>query len=201
MGKLILVRHGESEGNRTRTFTTSADAAITDLGREQARAAAFLIKSRFAPSLIVSSPYLRARETARIIAEVLGLQVEIEHAFREQSLGRLAGQSYDSIREDPSFIPDRSWEWRPPEGESQHDVRLRTAPVLDRFAKEHPDRELLIVSHGGVMRALWAHVTGQWEGAHIPANCGIVLVEHNAGAYLPPRVIGAGVDASGVTGG
>jgi len=190
MGKLILVRHGESEGNRIRHFTSSPDAAITEHGRRQAYEAALRIKSLFKPTLIVTSPYYRARETARIIKEQVGAPVEIEQNFREQSLGRLAGKPYDLVRDDPNFKPERLWEWRPPGGESQEDVRARIAPVFDRIARAHADRELVIVSHGGVMVALWAHVTGQWEGAHMPANCGIVLVEHDGSRYLLPRVIG-----------
>ena len=95
MGKLILIRHGESEGNAIRQFTTSPEAGITELGRRQASEAALRIKTLFSPTLIVSSPYFRARETARIIAELIGAPVEIEPDFREQSLGQLAGRPYD----------------------------------------------------------------------------------------------------------
>lgn len=201
MAKLILIRHGESEGNRIRHFTTTPEAQITEVGRLQARQAALLVAARFKPTLIIASPYLRARETARIIGEHFNLPVEIEPDLREQSLGIFAGKPYESVREDPAFVVERSWEWRPHGGESQHDVRLRAAPVLDRIAREHHGRELIVVSHGGVMRALWAHVTGQWEGAHVPANCGIVLVEHDGSRYLSPEVIAAEVEAGRETGG
>jgi broad specificity phosphatase PhoE len=195
MGKLIMVRHGESEGNAVRRFTSSPDAAITELGRRQALEAGCRIKQLFKPRLVIASPYFRARETARIIAEQLSLPIEIEREFREQSLGRLAGLSYDVVREDPGFDPARSWQWRPPGGESHEDVRQRTAPVLDRIARQYASDEVVVVSHGGVMRALWAHVTGRWDDAHVPANCGIVLIEHDAGRYLPPpRIVGAGLD-------
>jgi broad specificity phosphatase PhoE len=201
MGKLILIRHGESEGNAIRRFTTTPDAAITDLGRRQALEAAIRIKILFNPSRIVASPYFRARETARIIGDHLGLPIEIEPAFREQSLGDLAGKSYDIVREDPSFIPERSWEWRPPGGESQMDVRHRTAPVLDNLMRAHPEHEVLVVSHGGVMRALWAHMTNQWDGAYVPTNCGIVVVDHDGARYLMPRVLEGDADSDRETGG
>lgn len=189
MGKLILVRHGESEGNRIRHFTNSPDAPITERGRQQALEAAFRIKSSFHPHKVIASPYFRTRETARIIAEQFNLPVEIESEFREQNLGAIAGQPYEVVRAYPSFDPAHSWQWRPPGGESHEDVRLRSAPALDRIARECPDREVVIVSHGGVMRALWAHVTGVWDGAHIPANCGIILIEHDAGRFAPPAAI------------
>jgi broad specificity phosphatase PhoE len=197
MGKLILVRHGESEGNRIRRFTTSPEAPITDLGRRQAYDAARVIREAFRPELVIASPYVRARDTGRIIAGELGLPIEIESDFREQSLGELAGQPYEVVFNDPTFVRERSWEWRPPGGESHLDVLARTGPVLDRLGRRFTDAEIVIVSHGGVMRALWAHVTGTWNNAHIPANCGIVLIEHENGRYrTPPSVIAGDTDVS-----
>ncbi len=189
MGKLIMVRHGESEGNAIRRFTTSGEAQITDLGRRQANEAAAKIKLMFEPTLVIASTFLRARETGRIIAEELGIPLELEHEFREQSLGQLAGLPYESVQQDPTFDPKQSWLWRPPGGESHIDVRARIAPVLARVARKYPDEEIVIVSHGGVMRCTWAHVTGRWEDTHIPPNCGIVLIEHDGGKYLHPKIV------------
>ena len=195
MGKFILVRHGQSEGNALRRFTSSPDTALTELGRRQAFDAALKIKELFHPTLVIASPYFRARETARIIADVLDLAVEIEVEFREQCLGTFAGESYDTIRTHPEFDPAESWRFRPPDGESHDDVRIRSAPKLDDLARRRASEELVIVSHGGVMRALWAHAAGRWTDAHVPGNCGIVLIEHQGGRYLAPRSIGSVDDA------
>jgi broad specificity phosphatase PhoE len=189
MGKLIMVRHGESEGNAIRRFTTSGEAKITDLGRRQAQEAAVRIKLKFKPTLVIASTFARARETGRIIADHLGIPIEYEAEFREMSLGDLAGQPYESIANDPTFDPKRSWTWRAPNGESHEDVRTRVAPVLDRVAKKYPNDEIVIVSHGGVMRSVWAHVTGKWEDAHVPPNCGIFVIEHEGGRYRDPEVV------------
>jgi broad specificity phosphatase PhoE len=189
MGKLIMVRHGESEGNAIRRFTTSGEAKITDLGRHQALEAAVRIKLKFQPTIVIASTYARARETGLIIASELGIPIEYEAEFREQSLGDLAGQPYESIANDPTFDPKRSWAWRAPNGESHEDVLRRVAPVLDRVAQKYADDEIVVVSHGGVMRAVWAHVTGKWENAHVPPNCGIVLIEHERGRYRAPEVV------------
>lgn len=189
MGKLIMVRHGESEGNAIRRFTTSGEAKITELGRRQAHEAALRIKHKFQPARVIASTFARARETGLIIADLLRIPIEYEAEFREQSLGELAGQPYESVAIDPTFDPERPWAWRAPGGESHEDVLRRVAPVLDRVARDYPDEEIIIVSHGGVMRSVWAHVTGKWEGAHVPPNCGIVLIEHQAGRYLEPEVV------------
>lgn len=189
MGKLIMVRHGESEGNAIRRFTTSGDAKITELGRRQAHEAARRIKLKFQPTLVIASTFARARETGLIIAAELRIPIEYEAEFREQSLGDLAGQPYESVANDPTFDPKRSWAWRAPGGESHEDVLRRVAPVLDRVARQYPDDEIVIVSHGGVMRSVWAHVTGKWENARVSPNCGIVLIEHESGRYRDPEVV------------
>ena len=136
MGKLIMVRHGESEGNAIRRFTTSGEAKITDLGRRQAMEAAQKIKLKFRPIRVIASTFARARETGLIIAAELGIPIEYEAEFREQSLGDLAGQPYESIANDPTFDPKRSWVWRAPNGESHEDVLKRVGPVLDRRREE-----------------------------------------------------------------
>jgi len=189
MGRLIMVRHGESEGNAIRRFTTSGEAKITELGRRQAHEAALRIKLKFQPTLVIASTFARARETGLIIAEELRIPIEYEAEFREWSLGDLAGQPYESIADDPTFDPNRSWVWRAPGGESHEDVLRRVAPVLDRVAGKYPEDEIVIVSHGGVMRSVWAHVTGTWENAHVPPNCGIVVIEHESGRYRAPEVM------------
>jgi broad specificity phosphatase PhoE len=184
-----MVRHGESEGNANRRFTTSGEAKITDLGRRQAHEAALRIKMKYNPKLVIASTFARARETGRIIAEELGIPIQYESEFREMSLGDLAGQPYDSIANDPTFDPKRSWLWRAPNGESHEDVKKRVAPVLDEVAKKYPDEEIVIVSHGGVMRSVWAHVTGKWEDAHVPPNCGIFVIDHEGGRFRDPEVV------------
>jgi broad specificity phosphatase PhoE len=190
MGKLIMVRHGESEGNRDRRFTTTSDAALTDLGREQAAQVARRIERLFRPHRVITSPYARARETGEIIAAALHLPAEIEPGLYERNFGYLRGQPYDAVRDDPTFESEAMWLWRPEGGESYEDVRLRVAPILDRLAARAGEGEIVVVSHGGVMLTCWAHVVGHWQDAHVPQNCGIVLLEHADGRFKPPVIVG-----------
>ena len=173
-GKLILVRHGESEGNRDRRFTISPEVELTEIGQRQAHEVAQRIKLRFQPELIISSPFRRARQTSAIIAEELNLPIEVVEEIHERDLGALRGQSYDMQRElvkqAPDFDPKKGWLWRPERGESYEDVRQRVSIVIDDISKRYPDQELIVVSHGGVMLSMWAHLTGAWESAHLPAN-------------------------------
>jgi broad specificity phosphatase PhoE len=193
LGRLILVRHGESEGNRDRRFTTSPEVELTEIGRQQAHDVARRIKKRFQPELIISSSFLRARQTSAIIAAELNLPIEIVEDIHERDLGSLRGESYDRLRElvklAPDFDPKQGWLWRPEGGESYEDVRLRVTAAFDRLRGRFPEHEVVVVSHGGVMLSMWAHITGEWKGAHLPPNCGIVLVEHNGEQFELPQII------------
>jgi len=201
MGKLILVRHGESRGNRERIFAIDpAQLPLTDLGYQQAHAAGHQIATLFEPEVIVASPFVRARETARVIAQILRLPLEVEPQLYERDVGVLKGQSYDSLTIAADYDHAAPWAWKPEDGESYVEVRARVAPVLDRLAAAHPCKDVVIVSHGGVMQTLWSHVTGDWRGAHAPANCGIVVIEHGPQGYSAPRIIGnvcSAADAGG----
>ena len=192
-GKFILVRHGESEGNRERRFTISSDVPLTEAGRRQAYEAAARIARRFKPDAVVSSPFARARQTSQIIAGELKLPIEVVHDLHERDLGCLKGQSYDTLRElvrqDPNYDPANGWSWKPEGGESYEDVRVRVAAAVEGLRQRYRSREIVVVSHGGVMLSVWAHITGSWHGAHLPPNCGIVLVEHDHSRMYPPKIV------------
>jgi probable phosphoglycerate mutase len=191
MGRLILIRHGESVGNRDRIFASNPrELPLTELGYQQAQEAGEAIAKLFRVELVVASPYLRARETARVIAAVLGVPLETEPNLYERDFGALQGKPYDSILTTPGYDPKHPWTWKPEGGESFEDVEARVGPILDRLARAHLSRDVVVVSHGAVMKTLWAYITGNWDGAHVPHNCGMILVEYGPGGYSPPQVIG-----------
>lgn len=187
--RLLLVRHGESEGNRDRTFTQNPDVPLTPFGREQARAAAHRMATRYRPSRIIASPFARARQTAEIIAETLGLSVEFDVAFREQSFGIFAGQPYDALISDAAYHDGPRWNWRPEAGESLIDVYERVVPAFERVTRTAHGQDIIIVSHGGVMLTLCAYVTGSWDGVAVTPNAAVVVVEHRGDHYSSPLVL------------
>jgi broad specificity phosphatase PhoE len=192
-GKFIMVRHGESEGNRERRFTVSSEVGLTELGVCQAQEAARRIRQLFKPQIVVSSPFRRARQTSEIIAGELNLGIETVYELHERDLGCLKGHSYDDLRtlvlKDPSYDPARGWSWKPEGGESYEDVRERVMVAVGRLLHRYPREEIVIVSHGGVMLSVWAHIIGQWHGAHLPPNCGIVLIEHDGNRMQIPKIL------------
>jgi broad specificity phosphatase PhoE len=183
-GRLILVRHGESEGNRAQRFSPNPDILLTEVGVEQARQTGITIARHFAPTRLVASSYHRAQHTARIIAETIGYggEIAVEPDLRERGIGELAGQPYRSMREHPEYERTRFWEWRPAGGESLLDVQQRAAPVLVRLVEAHPGEDVVVVSHGGVMLALCAHVEGGWTRPRVARNCEVLVVTHAPGA-------------------
>jgi probable phosphoglycerate mutase len=198
---LILVRHGESSGNRERIFATSPhDQPLTELGYRQAQEAARRIAQLFRPELVVTSAYLRASETARIIAGALGLPLEIEPNLHEREIGAHRGRPYDSFLTEPDFDSQRPWAWKPEGGESYEEVQARVGPILDRLAAAHQSKDVVVVSHGGVMTTLWAYVAGTWDEAYAPPNCGMVLIEYGPQGYSKPQVVDA-VDSAADAGG
>jgi len=192
-GKFIMVRHGESEGNRERRFTISSEVGLTELGVEQAQQVAQRIGQLFKPQIVVSSPFKRARQTSEIIARELKLEIETVYDLHERDLGCLKGHSYDDLRalvvKDPSYDPAHGWSWKPEGGESYEDVRERVVSAVEQLLQRYPHDEIVIVSHGGVMLSVWAHITGQWHGAHLPPNCGIVLIEHDGRRMQEPKIV------------
>jgi len=191
MGRLVLVRHGESAGNVTRIFTTTpVTLPLTELGRKQAREVGSAILAISNPRVVVASPYVRARDTGSIIAQELRLPFEVREGLHERETGEFAGKPYESIFEADGYNHSRPWTWVPPGGESYEHVRDRVGPILDELVARFADEDVVVVSHGGVMVAMWAYMTGRWEDAHVPPNCGIVLVEHRERKFLEPRIIG-----------
>lgn len=185
-GRLILVRHGESTGNIARRFSPDPDIELTERGVEQARETGRMLRARFGVTQVVASPYHRARRTAELIAEELGgdLSIQTEDALRERAIGEFAGARYGAMREHPDYDPAKYWAWRPPGGESLEDVRDRAGGVLEALAARWPDEDVLLVSHGGTMLALCAHVEGAFLRPRVAGNCQAVVIEHESGEAL-----------------
>ena len=193
MGKLIFVRHGESEANRDRIFAEE-ETPLTELGRQQASETGRAIANRYSPAAVVSSRLRRARETAEIIAAELKLPVEIWTGLEEQDFGDFKGRSFESFRENnrrnPGTYPaEAPWTWVPPAGESTEQTQRRVLDALAGLRARHADEEAVVVCHGMVMLSLWAHWQGTWKGADVPPNCAVVEVEHTPEGFGAPLLL------------
>lgn len=160
---LTLVRHGESDWNATRRTQGQDDRArLSVRGRAQAAELAATLDAT-AYDVVVTSDLARACETAAIIAGVLDLPIEIDPLLRERSFGVLEGGPLSQVTGDLSGIVDGvvvDPDARPSEGESFRDVVVRARRFLESAATRWPSGRLLIVTHGGMIRALRAHCEG-----------------------------------------
>jgi broad specificity phosphatase PhoE len=176
MTDLYLVRHGETDWNRQRRIQGLTDIPLNDTGRAQARLTGMLLTRR-PITRVYASPLGRARETAEIIARELGLaEPELHDAFVERNYGAAEGLGFHEI------------DVRYPEGvavpgrESREHVAARVVPALLAVAVAHPGEAIVVVSHGGAIRAALA--TAEPDGGFGPITNGSVHSFHVDGSDL-----------------
>ena len=162
MAQLLLVRHGQSTYNLENRFTGNLDVPLTPLGEEEAHLAGKKLFN-FHFDIAYTSMLNRAWETLRIILEEIkqtDLPINKNAALNERMYGSLQGQNKAEIAqkygEDQVELWRRSYEVRPPEGESLHDTYNRTVPYYQKEIepKLKNDKNILIVAHGNSLRAL-----------------------------------------------
>ena len=149
---VIMLRHGVTKHTLNKVFSGSGgdDPGLTDLGREQAKRAAARLAKRGPIDAIVSSPLRRTRETADVVANELGLDVELEPGFAEMGFGEWDGLAFFDIME---RWPDdmRSWldspDVAPPGGESFDTVLKRVDEARQRLLTDYEAQTVVVVSH------------------------------------------------------
>ncbi len=158
--RLVLVRHGETEGNSSTRFHGSRDVALSEVGRAQMRAAIPALRSEVF-DLVVASPLRRSWQSARILAGPASLRLEA--GFREIDFGRWEGMARDEIEaSDPILY--RDWQARAPGfeypgGEKRAEFRGRVKRGLERLQGSGA-RSVLGVLHKGVIRAIAEELLG-----------------------------------------
>ena len=154
---LLLVRHGQSVWNAEDRWQGQSDPPLSALGEEQAREAARRMGDmRF--SSVVASDLQRARRTAEILAEALGVEVRLEAGLREIDVGDWAGLTRSEIKARwPRELADWSEGRResPLGGETRSHLVERSRSTLTRLAAEAGAGErMLVVTHGALIRNL-----------------------------------------------
>ena len=163
MTQFILVRHGQTEWNREERFRGRADLLLNETGLRQALAAGLHMKG-WPIAAIYSSPLKRALETAKIIANQLGLPVKPLHGLIDIDFGDWQGLSTKEAAEQDSELY-KTWlefphQVRFPGGESLADVRQRVLAAVDGIAAEHGGHTVILVSHMVVCRVLLCAMLG-----------------------------------------
>ena len=159
---ILLIRHGETAGNREGLFRGQKDFPLNENGRDQARTLAQEL-SAWKIDAIYSSPLTRANETARPLAELLGLRVIEETGFNNIHLGDREGRAKREVEE---IQPElwRIWVTTPErlkrEGaETLGQVQERAFSALGRIVEAQRGETVAVVSHRAVLKQIGrAHV-------------------------------------------
>lgn len=155
-----FLRHGESIGNAESRWQGQSDYALTEKGRAQAQALARRWKAENVKfDLIISSPLVRAKETAEIIAAALYSRIELAPALMERHIGEMEGLTAEEVRKKPQ--PPYVTPYDPIGGEGEGDwaLFLRAGQALHGLLRQPPGH-YLIVSHGGLLNQLMNAIVG-----------------------------------------
>lgn len=163
---MYLVRHGATTNNLAvppLLQGRGVDLELSDAGRQQAACAAELLSGQHLAA-VYSSPLIRARETAEIIAAPHGLEVQLVHAVVEVDVGQWEGRSWKEISQtEPEpyrrFIAD-SANYGYLGGESMNQVRDRCVPALQALMQQHLGAEIAVSAHNVVNRVYVASLLG-----------------------------------------
>lgn len=187
MGRLVIVRHGESVANAKGRMQGQTCSGLSALGRAQAGAVArWLAEELTAPIELMVSDLERARQTARMIGDVLGCEVNAtDERLRERSCGRWENRTYDDIA---ASDPELWSSWRAGDdvlaavgGEGDEALTARATTVLrDLMGRAESGVDVVAVTHGGLC----------WFGVHalLGLPLGTLRRPQNAAlAMLSPR--------------
>jgi probable phosphoglycerate mutase len=146
----LLLRHGQTALSAERRFAGRGDIPLTDLGFEQAAAAATTLAQRGDIDLVLTSPLRRAQQTAQAVADAVGVPLSVDEDLAEADFGSWEGMTFSEVM---ARWPDEIAAWMadpdtaPPGGESFAAVAVRVDAALDRLLAAHLGKTVVVVSH------------------------------------------------------
>lgn len=153
--KLYTLRHGQTSMNKKDLIVGRTDDELTQEGIKQAEEVAEkinLLSKENQPQVIIASPLQRAKKTAEIVADKLNLTVIYDNRLIEQDYGRFEATS----RLSEAFLNSKKQFVKrlPDGGESMFDLAGRVYPLLKEIHKKYNDKNVLLVTHGGILRII-----------------------------------------------
>lgn len=192
MTTILLIRHGQTSWNAAGRWQGHTDVPLNEVGREQAR----LLAGRLASwplEALYSSDLKRAAETAAIVGDALGLDPVQEPVWRERHGGVFQGLTGEEIAEEhpEAWAALQRGFVAPPGGESSEALHERATAAFEQLLEQHRGEVVAVVSHGGTMRTLIAHVLqlppGRDPRISVRGNTGITVIEKEEGR--PPILV------------
>lgn len=163
MTRLFLVRHGRSTWNADHRIQGCADPPLDGVGQEQARQLAERLREH-PPAVLYTSPLQRARETAEIIGQALGVPVMSDERLKEYDVGDITGLTWEQVVEQ---YPDVAQLWAEgsesveiPGEEGNAPFRARVAAAFGEIVAQHPEGPVGVVAHGGTLCIYLNHLIG-----------------------------------------
>jgi phosphoserine phosphatase len=161
MTTVLLARHGESDWNRAKRWQGFADRPLTDVGRRQADELADRLEGTELDA-IYASDLQRARETAEAVARRRGLEVRTTRDLREVDVGSWSGLTREEAE---AGYPEAYARWLQggegwDDGETYEQLQTRVVRAMTRIAAAHDGGRVLVVAHGGTIRAIHASALG-----------------------------------------
>ena len=163
--QIILVRHGETMANKAQLVLGTSDVPLTELGRGQAKAAAQKISlMEPSPTILFSSPYQRAKETAGYISNVIGLNPIFIDGLKEMNSGEMEGIKASEMDDKyPEYM--KNWRRdhstaRPPGGETLEEVHSRAWKSILNIFNEYDEPLVVVVAHLFPIQGILCNVLG-----------------------------------------
>lgn len=158
---ILLIRHGQTDWNITRRWQGHINMPLNELGITQSKLLAERLKS-WPIEAIYSSDLRRAAQTAAILGETLGLKPILDVSWRERHGGDFQGMTIEELEANYPVELKRIREegGAPPGGESFLELENRIVQAYQELANQYEGKMVAVVSHGGAMGALIAHVLG-----------------------------------------
>ena len=161
--RIYVARHGQTQWNAENKICGRTDLPLTALGLAQAEELADKVE-KLDIDLILSSPMLRARQTAQASAARLDVAIEIDDRLIEQDYGIYEGAD----RYTPGFLANkRQFACRYPGGESMFQVAARVYSLLEDLKVRYPGKNILLVCHGGICRVIRTYFEDMTNEAYV----------------------------------
>lgn len=190
---VLLIRHGQSEGNAAGRFGGHTATPLSARGRKQAEATARTLASE-SFTAIYSSDLPRAIETAEPLSRLTGLEIQSTEAFRERSVGVMEGLAFeDAAEQHPeqyAALLRRDFEHVLVGGESYRQLLDRAWNKLDEVISQNRNGKIAVFSHTGTICILALHLVGALDAPNLKpvwissSNCGISRFELRADGFV-----------------
>jgi broad specificity phosphatase PhoE len=161
MKSFTLLRHGESLGNAQGKIQGQLDTELTPKGRLQAESLAnYWLQTHVRFDKVITSPLVRAAETANVVSNRLVVPIELDPIWMERSFGELEGALFEEIRQSlPEAALYHPYTAPVTNAESVTELYIRACQAVQKIASL-PDGSYLVVSHGAFLNMVMCTILG-----------------------------------------